>query len=89
MDSVFKNQCSNSIIFIFEILLRDEFFSVNKLIINELNDLLKAKCSFKKFDFLNQSNGSALHNGAFAFSLLYSSGLYSAEKDNSNLTNQF
>lgn len=89
MDSVFKNQCSNSIIFIFEILLRDEFFSVNKLIINELNDLLKAKCSFKKFHFLNQSNGSALHNGAFAFSLFYSDGLYSVEKDNSNLTNQF
>ena len=33
------------------------FFLVIRMIINEVNDLLKSKCSFKYFYFINQSNG--------------------------------
>ena len=46
--SVFKNQSSNPNIFICEILSRDESFSVNRLIINEVNDILKSKCLVKR-----------------------------------------
>ena len=49
--SVFKNQSSNPNIFICGILPRNESFSINRLIINEVNDLLKSKCLVKEFSF--------------------------------------
>ena len=42
--SVFQNQSSNPIIFICGLLPCDESFSINRLIINEVNELLKSKC---------------------------------------------
>ena len=42
--SVFKKQSSNPNIFICGILSRDESFLVNRLIIDEVNDILKSKC---------------------------------------------
>ena len=83
--SVFKNQSSNPNIFICGILPRDESFSINRLNINEVNDLLKSKCSAKRFHFINQSNGWTLNNGALDFSLFYSDGLHLVEKGNLKL----
>ena len=80
--SVFKYQSSNPNIFVCGILHRNECFSVKRLIINEVNDLLKSKCLVKKFHFINQSNGWTLNNGAFDFSLFYSDGLHLVEKGN-------
>ena len=60
--SVFKNQSSNPNISICGILPRDESFSINRLIINEVNDLLKSKCLVKSFHFINQNNGWTLNN---------------------------
>ena len=80
--SVFKSQSSNPNIFICGILPRDESFSINRLIINEVNDLLKSKCLVKSFHFINQNNGWTLNNGALDFSLLYSDGLHLVEKGN-------
>ena len=51
--SVFKNQSSNPNIFICGILPRDECFSIVRLIINEVNDLLKSKCLVESFHFIN------------------------------------
>ena len=83
--SVFKNQSSHPNIFICGILPRDESFSINRLIINEVNDLLKSKCLVKSFHFINQNNGWTLNNGALDFSLFYSEGLYLVEKGNLKL----
>ena len=83
--SVFNNQSSNPIIFICGILPRDESFSINRLIINEVNDLLKSKCLVKSFHFINQNNRWALNNGALDFSLFYSDGLHLVEKGNLKL----
>ena len=58
--SVFKNQTSNRIIFTSGILLLT--FSVNRLIVTEVNVLLKCKCSVKNFHFINQSNEWVLNN---------------------------
>ena len=58
--SVFKTLSSSPNIFICEILPRYESFSINRLIINEVNDLLKSKCLVKSFDFINQNNGWTL-----------------------------
>ena len=74
--SVFKNQSSNPNIFICGILPRDESFSISRLIINEVNDLLKSKCLVKSFYFINQNDGWTLNNGALDFSLFYSDGLH-------------
>ena len=83
--SVFKNQSSNPNIIICGILPRDESFSINRLIINEVNDLLKSKCLVKSFHFINQNNGWILNNGALDFSLFYSDGLHLIEKGNLKL----
>ena len=83
--SVFKNQSSNPNIFICGIHPRDESFPINRLIINEVNDLLKSKCLVKSFHFINQNNRWTLNNGALDFSLFYSDGLQIVEKGNLKL----
>ena len=55
--SVFNNQSSNPNIFICGLLPQDESFCINRLIINEENDLLKSKSLVKSFHFINQNNG--------------------------------
>ena len=63
--SVFKNQssnrlwntdCKNQSSPVCGILPHGKSFSINRLIINEVNNLLKSKCFAKKFHFINQSN---------------------------------
>ena len=83
--SVFRNQSSNADIFICGILPRDESFSINRLIINEVNDLLKCKCLVKNFHSINQSNGWTLNNGALDFSLFYANGLHLVKNGNFKL----
>ena len=83
--SVFKNRSSNPSLFICGIVPRNESFSINRLIINEVNNLLKSKCLVKSFHFVNQNNGWRLKNSALDFSLFYSDGLYLVEKCNLKL----
>ena len=63
----------------------NESFSINRLIINEVNNLLKSKCLVKSFHFVNQNNGWTLNNGTLDFSLFYSDGLHLVEKGNLKL----
>ena len=49
ISSVFKNNSSNSNIFICGIFPRNKSFSINRLIIDEVNNLLKSKYSVKTF----------------------------------------
>ena len=83
--SVFKNQSSNPNIFIYGILPQDESFLINRLIINEVNDLLKSKYLVKSFHFINQNYGWTLNNSTLDFSLFYSDGLHLVEKGNLKL----
>ena len=85
IDSVFKNQSSNPNMIICGILPCDESFSINRLIIDEVNDLFKSKCLVKGFHFINQNNGWTLNNVTIDFSLFYSDGLYFVEKGNLKL----
>ena len=59
--------------------------SINRLIVNEVNDLLESKCLVKSFHFINQNNGCTLNNGALDFSLFFSDGLHLVEKGNLKL----
>ena len=69
---VFKNQSSYPNIFVCGLLPRDESFSINKLIINEVSNVFKSKCLVKSFHFINQNNGWTLNNRRLDLSLLYS-----------------
>ena len=65
--SVFKNQSSNPNISICGLLPPppcSESFLINKLIINEVNDLLKSKFPVKNFHYINQSARWTMNNGA-------------------------
>ena len=81
----FKDQSGNPNIFFCGILPRVEFFSINRLIINEVNDLLKPKCLVKHFHFINQSNGWTLNNSALEFLFFYLNDLHLVEKANLEL----
>ena len=83
--SSFKNRCNNPNIFICGLLPRDEYVSVNRVIIDEINDLLSFKCSVNNFHFIDQSKGWTLDNGTLDFSLFYSDGLHLIEKGNLKL----
>ena len=83
--SAFKNQPSNPNIFICGILPRDGYCSINRLTINEINDLLESRCLVKSFHFINQNSGWTLNNGALNFSLFFSDGLHLVEKGNLKL----
>ena len=84
--SVFKNQSNNHNIFICGLVPCNESVLINRLIINEVNDLLKSKCLVKSFHFINQNNGWTLdNNGTLGFSLFYSDALHLVEKGNFKL----
>ena len=83
--SVFKNQSSNPNIFICGLLPREESFSINRLIINEVDNLLKSKYLVKSFHFINLNNGWTLNNGTLDFPLFSSDALQSVEKGNLKL----
>ena len=83
--SSFKNRCNNPNIFICGLLPRDEYVSVNRVIIDEINDLLSFKCSVNNFHFIDQSKGWTLDNGTLDFSLFYSDGLHLVQKGNLKL----
>ena len=73
--SSFKNRWNNPNIFICGLLPRDEYVSINRVIIDEINDLLSFKCSVNNFHFIDQSKGWTLDNSTLDFSLFYSDGL--------------
>ena len=83
--SSFKNRFNNPNIFICGLLPRDEYVSINRVIIDEMNDLLSFKYSVNDFHFVDQSKGWALHNGTLDFSLFYSDDLHLVQKGNLKL----
>ena len=57
ISSALKNQSNNPNIVICGTLSRNKSFSINRLIINEVNNINKSKCLVKSFHLLNQNNG--------------------------------
>ena len=64
---------------------RDEYVSVNKVIIDKINDLLSFKCSENNFHFIDQSKGWTLDHGSLDILLFYSDGLHLVQKGNLKL----
>ena len=80
--SSFKNRFNNPNIFICGLLPRDEYVSINRVIIDEINGLLSFKCSVNNFHFIDPSNRWTSDNGALDFSLFYSDDLHLVQKGN-------
>ena len=51
--SSFKNRFNSPNIFICGLLPRDECFSINRVIIDKINDFLSFKCSINNFHFID------------------------------------
>ena len=80
-----KNRFNNPNIFICGLLPCDECVSINRVIIDEINDLLSFKCSRNNLHFSDQSKGWILDNGTLDFLLFYSDGLHLVQKGNLKL----
>ena len=63
----------------------DESWSVNRLLINKINDILKCYCHKNDFAFIVQDHGWTLSNGSLDFSLFYKDSLHFAEQGNVKL----
>ena len=64
---------------------RDECWSVNRLLINKVNDILKYECHKNGFVFIVQDHEWTLPNGSFDCSLFYKDSLNLVEQGNFKL----
>ena len=83
--SSFQNRCNNPNTFLCGLVPRDEYISINRVIADEINDVLSFKCFVNNFHFIDQSKGWTLDNDALDFSLFYSDGLDLVQKGNLKL----
>ena len=66
-----QNRSSKIKIFIFGILPRDECYSVNKMLIKEINTILKCECALHSFNLIEQEQGWTDNNNTLDPSLFY------------------
>ena len=64
---------------------RDECSSINRLLINRVNDILKYECHKNGFVFIVQDHGWTLPNGSLDCSLFYKDSLHLVEQGNVKL----
>ena len=81
----FQNRSSKIKIFISRNLPRDECYSVNRMLIKEINTILKCKCAFHSFDFIEQEQGWIDNNDTLDPSLFYHDKLHLIQKGNVKL----
>ena len=61
----FRNRSPKVKIFVSGILPRDECYSVNRILIKEINAILKCKCTFHCFNFIEQEQGRPITTTRF------------------------
>ena len=83
--SSFKNRSSHSSTSICGFVSREECFSVNRMIIDGINDPVSFKCSVSNFYFRNQYNGWTLNNKSLDYLLLFTDGLHLDKERNLEL----
>ena len=83
---LFSKRSSKIKIFIFGILPRDECCSVSRMLIKEINTILKCKCAFHSFNFIEQEQGWTNNKDTLDLSLLYHDKLHLIQKQNIKLS---
>ena len=83
--SCLSEKSSSVNIFICGLIPRDESWSVNKVLIEDVNRILKYLCSKHDFYYIEQSNGWTLSNGDLDPSLFFRVSLHLIEEGNVKL----
>ena len=84
--STFKRLYTNVNVFIYGTLPRDNYWSINRVYIKDVNETLKLKCVQFSFSYIGQDTDWALENGSLNPELFYSDKIHLVEKGNSKLS---
>ena len=83
--STFKTFYTNVNVFICGFLPSDCYWSINRVYIKDLNEILKLKCVWFSFSYIDQNTDWTLANGSLNPELFYSDRIHLVEKGNSKL----
>ena len=83
--TIFWRKSNTVNIIICGLIPRDECWSVNRLLINKVNNILKYECHKNGFVFIVQDHGWTLPNGSFDCFLSYKDSLHLVEQGNFKL----
>ena len=83
--SIFQKKSSGINVSICGLIPRDEGWSVNRVLINEMNEILKHQCNINGFAFIFQDHGWTFTSGSLDCSLFYKDILHLIEKGNVKL----
>ena len=82
----FRNRSPKVKIFISGNPPRDEYYSVNWILIREINTIVKYKCAFYRFSFIGKEQGWIDNNNKFDLSHFYEDKLHLIHKGNIKLS---
>ena len=85
LGSILQKKSSGINVSIYGLIPRDEGWSVNRVLINEVNEILKHQCNINGFAFIFQDHGWTFANGSLDCSLFYKDMLHLTEKGNVKL----
>ena len=85
IDSIFPKKSSGIDVSVCGLIPRDECWSVNRGLINEVNEVLKYQCNINGFTFIFQDHGWTFANGSLDCSLFYIDLLHLIEQSNIKL----
>ena len=83
--SIFQKKSSGINVSVCGLILHDECWMVNRVIINEVNEILKHQCNNNGFAFIFQDHGCTFTNGSLNCSLFYKDLLHLIEQCNVKL----
>ena len=83
--SILQKKSSGINVSICGLILRDEGWSVNRVLINEVKEMLKHQCNINNFAFIFQDHGWTFANGSLNCSLFYKDMLLLIKKGNVKL----
>ena len=83
--SIFQKKSSGINVSACCLILPDECWSVNSVLINEVNEILNHQCNINGFDFIFQDHGWTFTNGSLDCSLFYKDLLHLIKKANVKL----
>ena len=83
--SIFQKKFSGINVRVCGLILRDECWPVNRVIINEVNEILKHQCNINGFAFIFQDHGWTFVNDSLDCYLFYKDLLHLVKKDNVEL----
>ena len=80
--SIFQKKSSGINVSVCSLIPCDECWSVNKVIINEVNKILKHQCNINDFAVIFQDHGQTFANGSLDCSLFYKNLLHLIKQGN-------